>query len=81
MAKKSGLTSAYDALPWILKLVLQFFFGYPIAVIYRIVKYLEKGNLVTLITGIVLIFGFGLIAWIVDFVTVLLSNKITVLAD
>lgn len=81
MAKKSGLTSAYDALPKLLKLILQFFFGYPIAVIYRIVKYVEKGNILTLVTGIVLIFGFGIIAWIVDFVTVLLNDKITVLAD
>ena len=81
MAKKKGLTAAYDALPKLLKLILQLFFGYPIAVIYRIVKFVEKGNIITLITGIVLIFGFGAIAWVIDFITVLLSNKITVLAD
>lgn len=81
MAKKTGLTAAYDALPKLLKLILQLFFGYPIAVVYRIVKYVEKGNLLTLIVGIVLIFGFGFLAWVVDFITVLLSNKITVFAD
>ena len=80
MAKKKGLTAAYDALPKIIKLILQFFFGYPIAVIYRIAKYLEKGNVITLVAGIVLIFGFGFIAWVIDFITVLLANKITVLA-
>ena len=81
MAKKGGLTAAYDALPKLIKIILQLFFGYPIAVIYRIVKYVEKGNILTLVAGIVLIFGFGFIAWVVDLITVILSNKITVLAD
>ena len=82
MAKKGGLTAAYEALPKILKLVLQFFFGWFIAPAYRIVKFLEKGNKLTLIVGIVTIFPpFDVIAWVVDFITELLSDKITVLAD
>ena len=83
MAKKGGLTAAYEALPKILKLILQFFFGSLIGGIYRIVRFVEKGNIVTLIVGIlVLVTGIGnLLAWIIDFVTELLSNKITVFAD
>ena len=82
MAKKGGLTAAYEALPKILKLVLQFFFGWFSAPAYRIVKFLEKGDKLTLIVGIVTIIPpFDVIAWVVDFITELLSDKITVLAD
>ena len=80
---KSTLTGSYESLPKILKLILQFFFGWIIGGVYRIIRFVEKGNIVTLIVGIlVLITGVGnVIAWIVDFVTELLSDKITVLAD
>lgn len=83
MAKKGGLTSAYESLPKILKVILQIFFGYLIGGIYRIVRFVENGNIVTLVIGIlVLVTGLGnAIAWIVDLVTEILSNKITVLAD
>ncbi len=83
MAKKGALTGAYESLPKILKLILQLFFGYLIGGIYRIVRFAEKGNVVTLVVGIlVLVTGLGnAIAWVVDFITELLSNKITVLAD
>jgi len=83
MAKKGGLTSAYESLPKILKVILQIFFGYLIGGIYRIVRFVESGNVVTLVIGIlVLVTGLGnAIAWIVDLVTEILSDKITVLAD
>ena len=83
MAKKGGLTSAYESLPKILKIILQILFGSIIGGIYRIVRFCESGNIVTLVVGIlVLVTGIGnAIAWIVDLVTEILSNKITVLAD
>ena len=83
MAKKGGLTSAYESLPKILKVILQILFGYLIGGIYRIVRFVENGNVVTLVIGIlVLVTGLGnAIAWIVDLVTEILSDKITVLAD
>ena len=51
--------------------------------IYRIIRFLETKNVVTLVVGIlVLVTGIGnLIAWVVDLVTEILSNKICVLAD
>lgn len=82
MAKK-GLTASYEALPKIAKLLLQFFFGWAIGGIYRIVRYTETQNIVTLVVGIVVLFtgvGNG-VAWVVDFITELLNDKITVLAD
>ena len=82
MASKS-LTATYEGLPKIAKLLLQFFFGWLIGGVYRIVRYIEKQNIVTLIVGILgLVTGVGnAILWVVDFVTEALDNKITVLAD
>ena len=83
MASSKGLTAAYEALPKIVKIILQLFFGGLIGGIYRIVRFVEKQNIVTLVVGILcLVTGIGnIIAWIVDLVTEITSNKITVLAD
>ena len=82
MANQS-LTAQYEALPKIVKVLLQLFLGAIVGGIYRIVRFLETKNVVTLVVGIlVLCTGIGnLIAWIVDLVTEITSNKITVLAD
>ena len=83
MASSKGLTAAYEALPKIVKIILQFFFGAFIGGVYRIVRYFEKNNVVTLVVGILVLFtGVGnVIAWIVDLITEITSNRITVLAD
>ena len=82
MANKS-LTASYEALPKIAKLLLQFFFGWAIGGVYRIIRYTETKNIVTLVVGLLGLFtGLGNgIAWVIDFVTELLNDKITVLAD
>ena len=51
--------------------------------VYRIVKFFETRNVVTLVVGILTTFtGVGnAIAWVVDLVTEILYNKITILAD
>ncbi len=79
----NSLTASYEALPKIVKILLQLFLGSLIGGIYRIVRFLETKNIVTLVVGIlVLVTGIGnLIAWIVDLVTEITQNKITVLAD
>ena len=83
MAKKNTLTGVYEALPKLLKVLIQLFLGAVVGGIYRIVRFLETKNVVTLVVGIlVLVTGIGnLIAWIVDLVTELLYNKITVFAN
>ena len=83
MAKKKTLTATYDALPMILRVIIQIIFGVVVGGIYRIVKYVEKKNIVTLIVGLVVTFtGIGnVIAWIVDLVTLILNGKYTVFAD
>ena len=83
MAKKKTLTGAYDALPKLAKLLIQLILGAIVGGVYRIVRFFETGKLLTLVVGILVTFtGVGnLIAWIVDLVTVLLNDKITVFAD
>lgn len=79
----SGITASYEALPKIAKVLLQIFFGGLIGGVYRIIRFLETENVVTLVAGILfLITGIGnLIAWVVDLITEIFNNKITVLAD
>lgn len=81
--KKGGITAAYESLPKILKVLIQIFLGAFVGGIYRIVRFFETGNIVTLVIGLLVLFtGVGnAIAWIVDLVTEILSNRITVLAD
>lgn len=83
MAKKKTLTGAYEALPKLVKILLQLFLGAVIGGIYRIVRFFETGKIVTLVVGLLVLFtGVGnAIAWVVDLVTELLHDKITVLAD
>lgn len=73
------MAKAYAELPWILKIIIQIIFGWPVSAIYRIVKGLEKKDNTVLIVGILCIF-FGFIFWIIDLITTILSNEISVLA-
>lgn len=79
----SSITQAYEDLPQIGKILLQIFFGWIIGGIYRIIRFVEKQNIVTLIVGILaLVTGVGnVIVWIVDLITEILHNKIDILAD
>ena len=75
------MTQTYENLPKILKLLLQLVFGALIGGIYRIAKFLETKNMVTLIAGVLNFVGLGLVFWIVDLFTELTQGKITFLAD
>lgn len=83
MAKSNSLTAAYEALPKILKILIQLILGAVVGGIYRIVRFVETKNIVTLVAGLLCLFtGIGnFIAWIVDLITELLYNKISVFAD
>ena len=80
---KGTYTSAYDNLPKIIRVILAIFFGAFIGGIYRIVRFLETKNIMTLVVGILgLCTGIGnFIVWLVDLVTTITGNGITVLAD
>ena len=83
MAKKTSLTKTYDELPLILRVLIQIIGGVVVGGIYRIVRYFETKNVVTLVVGILVTFtGVGnVISWIVDLVTLILSGKYTLFVD
>jgi hypothetical protein len=76
------ITEMYEDLPKIVKILLQIFLGGVIGGIYRILRFLETKNVVTLVVGILcLVTGIGnTIAWIIDLITEITQNRITVLA-
>ena len=83
MANNPSLTETYDSLPLLLRIILQLIGGVIVGGIYRIARYLETKNSVTLVIGLLVTFtGIGnLIAWVVDLVTLILNGKYTVFVD
>ena len=79
MANQS-FTEQYEALPKIAKILLQLFLGYVVSGVYRILRYFETKNIVTLVVGILCFFCLGFVFWVVDLITEITSNRITVLA-
>ena len=77
-----GYVKFLDELPLIVKIILAlpgldgFFWG-----LYRLIKGIQKNNLVTIIVGIIWIFGGIVLLWIIDLYTLVTSNKVTFLAD
>ena len=82
MANKS-ITQTYEELPKIAKILLQIFLGWLISGVYRIIRWTETKNTVTLVVGIVaLLTGIAnFVFQIIDLVTEILNNRISVLAD
>ena len=81
MAKKT-ITGAYVALPKIVKILLQIFLGSIVGGVYRILRFLETKNVVTLVVGILaLIPPISVVFWILDLITEITSDRITVLAN
>lgn len=78
----TSITAAYESLPKIVKVLLQLFLGSIIGGIYRIIRFVETKNVVTLVVGLLVLFtGVGnFIAWVVDLITEIFSNKISVFA-
>ena len=81
MSNNSSFTAMYEDLPKIAKILLQIFLGSLISGVYRILRYVETKNIVTLVVGILCFVGLGFIFWIVDLVTMITNEKISVLAD
>lgn len=80
MAAKT-LTAQFESLPKLLKVLVLIFVGVVVSGVYRIVRYFETKNIVTLVAGILCFTGIGFVFGIVDAVTEILNNKITLLAD
>ena len=83
MANSNSFTAAYESLPKIAKILIQIFLGAIVGGIYRILRYLETKNIVTLVVALLGLFtGVGnFVLEVADVVTEILSNKITFFAD
>lgn len=79
----NSITAQFEKLPKLGKILLLIFFGWIICGVYRILRFLETKNIMTLIVGLIGLFtGVGnIVLEIADVVTELLSNKITFFAD
>ena len=75
------MTEAYESLPLALKIIIQLIFGAIVGGIYRILRFVEKGNTVTLVVGILNFVGLGLVFWVTDLYTELRYGEISFLAD
>ena len=77
------ITQIYEELPKIVKILLQIFLGAVVSGVYRVIRFLETKNIVTLVVGLVSLFTGGLfgILWLIDLITEITKNKSSVLAD
>ena len=83
MANNNSFTASYDELPLWARVLIQVIAGAIVGGIYRIVRYTETKNVVTLVVGILACCtGIGnMVAWVVDLLTLVLNGKYTVLVD
>ena len=77
------ITEMYENLPKIAKVLIQIFAGAIVSGLYRVLRYFETKNTVTLVVGIISLVSGGVfgILWLIDLVTEITKNRITVLAD
>ena len=76
----TSITAQDEALPKIVKILIQVVLGAIVGNVYRIIRYLETKNIVTLVAGILGFVGLGFVFWVVDLVTEITSDRITFLA-
>ena len=77
----NSIISQFEALPKLVKILILVVFGVVVSGVYRILRYLETKNLVTLVVGVLCFTGVGFIIGIIDAVTEIIDNRITLFAD
>ncbi len=83
MASNNSLTAAFESLPKIAKLLIVILGGAIVGGIYRIVRFFETKNTITLVAGLLGTFTVigNVVAWILDIYGELVNDKITYFAD
>ncbi len=78
----NNITASYESLPKWAKVLIQILLGAIVGGVYRIIRFVETKNVVTLVAGILcLVPPISFVAWVIDLVTEIANNKISVLAD
>ena len=75
MAKKNELLKLIDNLPWIAKLILCIPVLNIVWAVYRIVKGVTQKNTISLVAGIVWIFGACTLTWLIDLIFVAMHKQ------
>ena len=77
------ICTIFEELPLVVKVILILFLGGLIGGLYRVLRYVETKNITTLIVGVIWLFTGGIfgIGCIIDLITEITKNRITVLAD
>ncbi|MBQ7408720.1 MAG: hypothetical protein IJW13_05575 [Clostridia bacterium] len=73
----------YNGLPFIARLLIQIFGGYIVGGVYRILKFIETKNVITLVVGIIgIATGIGnVVVWAIDLVSIILHKKYVYFVD
>lgn len=71
-----GLIKAMDDLPLVLKIILALPGLDIVWAIYRIVKGVCKGKIITLLVGIVWLFAGTTVCWVLDIIFLVLTGKV-----
>ena len=76
------ITQMYEELPQIAKILIQLFLGAVVGGLYRVLRDLETKNTTTLVVGIISLVTGGVfgVLWVIDLITEIFSDGITVLA-
>ena len=83
MSNEKSIIEQYNSLPLIARILIQIFLGFIATPLYRVFKFIETKNTVTLVVAIITFVtgaGFG-IFWIIDLITLIFKGGYTVLAD
>lgn len=78
--EKLTLTGRFDKLSLWQKIIGEFFFGWLLASLYRIIRYFETRNASTLMFGVLCIALFPF-AWIIDFLSICVYGRIAFLSE
>ena len=77
----NSIIDQFETLPKLVKVLILLVFGVVVSGVYRILRYLETKNIVTLVVGVLCFTGIGFIIGIVDAITTLLDDRIKFYAD
>ena len=83
MSNEKNFTAKYDELPLIVRILIQIFAGVLASCVYRVLRFIETKNTVTLVIAIVAFFtGIGtFILSIIDLITLIFKGKYTIFVD